>query len=73
MFSLIDSLLRDPLDDELKRQKLTNGKRDDDSDLSLAAEDKEEFEEEQNLVARFVHLVYNEDIDTHFKVRLYYV
>jgi vacuolar protein sorting-associated protein 35 len=38
----------------------------DQTDQNSAIEDTENFEEEQNLVARLVHLIYNESADQHF-------
>jgi hypothetical protein len=60
----------EPLEDEMQKQKLmTNGRRDEEADSNAAnIEDPEDFEDEQNLVARLVHLVHNEDVEIHFNV-----
>ncbi|KAI1700562.1 vacuolar protein sorting-associated protein 35 domain-containing protein [Ditylenchus destructor] len=54
IFSIITSLLVDQADQP--------------KDSSLDAMALEDFEEEQNLVAKLVHLIYNEDLETHFKL-----
>lgn len=42
----------------------------DQEDQPKELEDNEDFIEEQNQVARLVHLIYNEDADSHFRVKI---
>uniref|UniRef100_A0A914H1W4 Vacuolar protein sorting-associated protein 35 n=1 Tax=Globodera rostochiensis TaxID=31243 RepID=A0A914H1W4_GLORO len=76
-FHLIDSLLADPLEGQTQRTALIGGPNirlggsEDGDGLNGTfgeAEDQEDFEDEQSLVAKFVHLIHNDDLDMQFKL-----
>lgn len=81
LFSLLDSLLTDPTEEQTQRTAFGAGRRthSDDEDVMMngifggkneEGPDQEDFEEEQTLVAKLVHLLYNDDLETQFKVYL---
>ncbi|KAL3108030.1 hypothetical protein niasHT_018192 [Heterodera trifolii] len=67
-FRLIDSLLADQLEGQTQRVSLVGGSEDGEGLTNGGADDQEDFEEEQGLVAKLVHLVHNDDLETHFKL-----
>lgn len=73
MFSLIESLLLDAQSNDNLQHKisvltLNGGQGNEDINIPIVLNEQKDFEEQQILVARLVHLVQSEQIETHFKV-----